>query len=66
MRQTRDGIEIKLQDRAKALEQVARHLGFYSDKLTIRATPRSDHRLLAQLGKSALPVVAVAAWRGRR
>jgi phage terminase small subunit len=30
---TRDGFEIKLQDQAKALENVARHLGMFTDKV---------------------------------
>lgn len=59
VKQTREGIEIKLQDRAKALEQVARHLGFFNDKLTLKGDAENPLTLLiAQLGKSALPVVA--------
>lgn len=30
---TRDGFEIKMQDQGKALEQVARHLGMFTDKV---------------------------------
>lgn len=32
---TRDGIEIKMRDQDKALENVARHLGMFNDKLKI-------------------------------
>lgn len=60
VKQTRDGLEIKLQDRAKALEQVARHLGFFNDKVTLKGDAENPLTLLiAQLGKTALPVVAV-------
>lgn len=32
---TRDGLEIKMQDQGKALENVARHLGMFKDKLEL-------------------------------
>ena len=35
LKQTKDGIEIKIADRSKALEQVARHLAFFNDKVEI-------------------------------
>lgn len=35
IKQTRDGIEIKLQDQGKALENVARHLGMFKDKVEL-------------------------------
>ena len=31
-KQTKDGLEIKLHDQAKALENVARHLGMFVDR----------------------------------
>lgn len=37
MKQTKDGLEVKLQDRAKALEMVARHLGMFIDRKEIGA-----------------------------
>lgn len=36
VKQTRDGLELKMQDQLKALENVARHLGMYNDKTTIK------------------------------
>lgn len=35
LKQTKDGLEIKVQDRSKALEMVARHLGMFNDKLAL-------------------------------
>lgn len=35
VKQTKDGIEIKIADRGKALEQVARHLGFFNDSMKL-------------------------------
>lgn len=32
---TKDGLEVKLQDQGKALENVARHLGMFNDKKTL-------------------------------
>ncbi len=58
-RDTRHGVEVRLQDRARALEMVARHLGMFSDKLTIKGDAENPLTLLIrQMGKSALPVVA--------
>ncbi len=33
VKQTKDGLEIKMQDQAKALENVARHLGMFTDRV---------------------------------
>jgi len=38
VKQTKDGIEIKIADRSKALERVARHLAFFNDKVEIGAS----------------------------
>jgi len=38
VKQTRDGIEVKIADRAKALEQVARHLSFFKDAVQLDAS----------------------------
>ena len=35
VKQTKDGFEIKVQSREKALEQVARHLGMFKDKMEV-------------------------------
>lgn len=35
VKESRFGIEVKIQDRAKALEMVARHLGMFTDKLEL-------------------------------
>ncbi|WP_104019113.1 terminase small subunit [Roseovarius nitratireducens] len=38
VKQTKDGIEVKIADRAKALEQVARHLSFFKDEVKLGAS----------------------------
>ncbi|WP_135506837.1 terminase small subunit [Roseovarius aestuariivivens] len=38
VKQTKDGIEIKIADRAKALEQVARHLQMFKDDVKLNAS----------------------------
>lgn len=35
VKQTRDGLELKIQDQATALDKVSRHLGLYNDKLEV-------------------------------
>ena len=35
VKQTKDGIEVKFADRAKALEQVARHLQMFKDEVNV-------------------------------
>ena len=35
VKQTKDGLEIKMHDQGKALENVARHLGMFQDKLEV-------------------------------
>lgn len=39
VKQTKEGLEIKMVDRSKALENVARHLGMYNDKLNLGVEP---------------------------
>ena len=38
VKQTKDGIEIKIADRTKAMEQVARHLSFFKDEVKVSAS----------------------------
>ena len=38
VKQTKDGIEIKVADRTKAMEQVARHLSFFKDEVKVSAS----------------------------
>ena len=38
VKQTKDGIEVKIADRQKALEHVARHLSFFKDKVEVDAS----------------------------
>ncbi|WP_135507507.1 terminase small subunit [Roseovarius aestuariivivens] len=38
VKQTKDGIEVKIADRAKALEQVARHLQMFKDEVQVSAS----------------------------
>ncbi|MNL20254.1 Terminase small subunit [compost metagenome] len=45
---TKDGIEVKMQDQGKALENIARHLGMFNDKLTLKGDPENPLRVLHQ------------------
>lgn len=42
VKQTTAGIEIKLHDQGKALENVARHLGMFNDKLEVNANVKGE------------------------
>lgn len=54
---TKDGLEIKMQDQGKALENVARHLGMFNDKLTLKGDPENPIvALLGQIAGTSLPV----------
>lgn len=44
IKQTQAGIEIKLQDQGKALENVARHLGMFKDRLELEGALQHDHK----------------------
>lgn len=46
VKQTREGFEIKMLDRSKALESVARHLGMFNDKLLHGSDPENPLQLL--------------------
>lgn len=55
---TKDGLQVLMEDRGKALENVARHLGMFNDKLTIKGDAENPIALLLkQVGGSSLPVV---------
>ncbi|RSY83129.1 terminase small subunit [Sphingomonas koreensis] len=41
VKQTRDGFEIKMQDQGKALDNVARYLGLFKDKVEVTVTDRA-------------------------
>lgn len=59
VKETKFGIEIKVQDRAKALENIARHLGMF--KLDVNHGVQEDNplaELLTQLGGKTLKPVA--------
>lgn len=45
-KQTREGVEVKLHDQMKALEMVARHLGMYNDKLTLKGDSNNPLAIL--------------------
>ncbi|MEO3947637.1 terminase small subunit [Gorillibacterium sp. CAU 1737] len=47
IKQTQAGIEIKLQDQGKALENVARHLGMFNDKLEVSGSLNIEKMLEA-------------------
>ena len=51
---TKDGLEIKMQDQGKALENVARHLGMFTDKLELTGNLKLTHeQFLEQLDDDA-------------
>lgn len=58
VKQTKEGLEIKMHDQLKALENVARHLGMFNDKLTLKGDAENPLAiLLGQLaGKTLKPV----------
>lgn len=58
-KETKYGIEIKIQDRSKALEHIARHLGMFNDKINLGVDPESPIAALmsAVAGKTLKPVV---------
>lgn len=45
---TKEGFEVKMQDQGKALENVARHLGMFNDKLTLKGDAENPIALLLQ------------------
>ena len=54
VKQTKEGFEIKMHDQAKALENIARHLGMFNDKLTLKGD--EEHpliMLMKQIGGAA-------------
>ena len=58
MKQTAGGLEIKLRDRDKAMENVARHLGMFNDKLTLKGEAENPLTLLIrEIQGNAMPVV---------
>ena len=58
VKQTKEGLEIKMHDQLAALTNVARHLGMFNDKLTLKGDPENPLALLIQqMGASSLPVV---------
>lgn len=48
VKQTKEGLEIKMLDRSKALENVARHLGMFNDKLTLKGDAENPLTMLLQ------------------
>jgi phage terminase small subunit len=55
---TKDSLEIKLRDRDKAMENIARHLGVFNDKLKLGGDAENPLTLLIrQIQGSALPVI---------
>jgi len=54
-KQTKDGLEIKLHDQGKALENVARHLGMFVDKMDV------NHKLTLEMVVSAAMQIRVPA-----
>jgi phage terminase small subunit len=58
-KQTKFGVEVQLHDQTKALENVARHLGMFNDKLTLKNDPENPLLMLIQRiqGSAIKPVV---------
>lgn len=52
VKQTQAGIEVKMHDQAKALENVARHLGMFTDKLEVSGNLTIE-QMLANLGDNS-------------
>lgn len=48
VKQTKFGIEIQMHDRTKALENIARHLGMFNDKLTLKGDEQNPLAVLLQ------------------
>lgn len=59
IKQTKEGLEIKINDQKAALDQVARHLGMFNDKLTLKGDAENPLELLIQSlpGNTLKPVV---------
>ena len=45
LKQSKDGLQVLMADREKALENVARHLGMFNDKLEVNVTGPLAERL---------------------
>lgn len=54
VKQTKDGMEIKMHDQLKALENVARHLGMFEDKLNITGKLTIEQTVERQALRQAL------------
>jgi phage terminase small subunit len=58
-KETKYGIEVKIQDRAKALEHIARHLGMFNDKINLGVDPTNPLiALMTQMAGKVLKPVA--------
>ena len=51
VKQTKDGLEIKMHDQQKALENVARHLGMFQDKLAVEGRLSLEELVMGALRK---------------
>jgi phage terminase small subunit len=51
VKQTKDGLEIKMHDQQKALENAARHLGMFTEKLTIGGKLSLEELVLGAIRK---------------
>ena len=51
VKQTKDGLEIKMHDQQKALENVARHLGMFQDKLVVEGRLSLEELVMGALRK---------------
>jgi len=48
IKQTKDGVEVKINDQKAALDQVARHLGMFNDKLTLKGDEENPLQMMLQ------------------
>ncbi len=57
VKETKQGIEIKMQDRAKALENIAKHFGMFAGKVAPEETSPLDRLVQRMMGTgNAVPV----------
>lgn len=59
VKQTKEGMEIKMRDQDAALANIARHLGMFNDKLKLQGDPENPLvALLQKVAGSALPIAS--------
>lgn len=54
VKQSKEGLEVKMHDQKAALDQIARHLGMFNDKLTLKGDEQNPLQVLLQQLPGAL------------